>query len=248
MQIWISGAAGRMGRAVAAQAAEENIGVFGGVDQAMAALPFPCYPSFDEAPVGGDVIIDFSQPSALSSVLSYACRNRLPLVLATTGYSAVQQAEIQRAAAQVPVFQSANMSIGVAVLRRLARQAAQMLGESFDIEIVEAHHNKKADAPSGTALMLLKAVCDAGETEKKPVYGRSGRHLRTPDEIGVHALRGGTVAGEHQVCFFGPSERIVLSHSAEQRSVFAVGALRAAAFLLGKGPGLYDMDDLLAEG
>jgi 4-hydroxy-tetrahydrodipicolinate reductase len=141
------------------------------------------------------------------------------------------------------------MSVGIALLRRLARQAAQVLGPGFDVEITETHHRRKKDAPSGTALMLFHAIEEArGEAESRAVCGRSGRDAqRTPGEIGIHALRGGTVVGEHEVAFLGDQERIRLSHSAESRSVFALGALRAAAYLIGKEPGLYDMDDMLSE-
>ena len=140
------------------------------------------------------------------------------------------------------------MSLGIALLRALAKKAAQVLGDGFDVEIVEKHHNRKKDAPSGTALMLYDAVKDAYDAPREAVSGRQGRDCqRQHQEIGLHALRGGTVTGEHEVCFFGPSERIVLSHSAENRSLFATGALKAAAFLVGKEPGLYNMDDMIGE-
>ena len=141
-----------------------------------------------------------------------------------------------------------NMSLGIALLRALAKKAASVLGKSFDIEIVEAHHNRKADSPSGTALMLLDAVKQGCESPREAVFGRHGRDCkRQKQEIGVHALRGGTVTGEHEVCFFGNSERVKISHSAENRSVFAAGALQAAMFLVGKEPGLYNMDDVVGQ-
>ena len=246
MKIWISGAMGHMGRAVAAQAAAAGVEIAGGVDVSGGQADFPLYPSFDACPVQGDAIIDFSKPAGLEALLRYATANRLGAVLATTGYDEAQLHAIDQAAQVIPIFRSANMSLGVALVRQLARKAAQVLGDGFDVEIVEAHHNRKVDAPSGTALMLFDAVKDAYDAPRTAVFGRGGRDCkRKHGEIGIHALRGGTVTGEHQVCFFGPSERVTISHSAENRDLFATGALKAAAFLQGKAPGLYDMDDLL---
>ena len=247
MKILISGAAGHMGREVAAQAGPAGIEIAGGVDVAGVQADFPVWADFTQAPEV-DCIVDFSRPASLDGLLAYAVQNRIPAVLATTGYDEVQLAAIDEAAKVIPIFRSANMSVGIALLRALSRKAAQVLGDDFDVEIVEAHHNRKADAPSGTALMLYDAVKDAYNAPREAVYGRHGRECRRAhNEIGLHALRGGTVTGEHEVCFFGPSERITLRHSAENRSVFAQGALRAAAFLPGKAPGLYTMDDVVGE-
>ena len=247
MQIWISGIAGHMGQAVLAQCREQGIAVVGGVDVAApAAVDVPVYTSFDEAPVCGDVIIDFSKPEGLDALLRYAVKNHIPAVIATTGYDDAQLAAIDEAAKQVAIFRSANMSVGVALIRQLARKAAEVLGDSFDVEIVETHHNRKVDAPSGTALMLYDAIKGAYDEEPKLVGGRYGRNTkRQKGEIGIHALRGGTVTGEHEVCFFGPMERIKITHSAENRAVFAAGAVKAAAFLADKAAGLYSMDDVV---
>ena len=247
MKILISGAAGHMGREVAIQAGAAGIEVAGGVDVASVQADFPVWADFTQVPVV-DCIVDFSRPASLDGLLAYAMQNRIPAVLATTGYDEAQLAAIDEAAKVIPIFRSANMSVGIALLRALSRKAAQVLGDDFDVEIVEAHHSRKADAPSGTALMLYDAVKDAYDEPREAVYGRHGRDCRRAhSEIGLHALRGGTVTGEHEVCFFGPSERITLRHSAENRSVFAQGALRAAAFLPGKAPGLYTMDDVVGE-
>ena len=209
---------------------------------------FPVWADFAKAPAGVDCIVDFSRPASLDGLLAYAVAHRIPAVLATTGYDDGQLAAIDEAARHIPIFRSANMSVGIALLRALSRKAAQVLGDDFDVEIVEAHHSRKADAPSGTALMLYDAVKDAYAEPREAVYGRQGRDCRRAhNEIGLHALRGGTVTGEHEVCFFGPAERITLRHSAESRSVFAKGALRAAAFLPGRAPGLYTMDDVVGE-
>lgn len=248
MKILISGALGHMGRAVAAQASADGIEIVAGVDALQGDCSFPCHTSFDALPdCSGTVIVDFSRPEALTSLLAYAVKNHLPVVLATTGYTPEQEQEVDQAARQIPVFRSANMSVGVALLRHLCQEAAKVLGETFDVEIVEAHHNRKVDAPSGTALLLFDAIKNAYDEPRYAQLGRGGRNCkRQHNEIGIHALRGGTVTGEHEVCFFGPAERIRLSHSAEDRSVFASGALKAAAYLQGKAPGRYTMEDLVA--
>lgn len=191
-----------------------------------------------------DVIVDFSAPDSLCAVAGYVRRTGTPLVSGSTGYLPQQMDLLRQLGNYAPVLHSANFSIGIAVLRRLAAQAAEVLGDAFDIEIVETHHNQKADAPSGTAKLLLEAV-DPGHTYS-PVYGREGRSARrSPREIGVHALRGGTVAGAHTVSFFGPQEELHLSHRADNRSIFAAGALRAARLLVSREPGFYALEDLL---
>lgn len=247
MKILISGAAGFMGREVAAQAKAAGMEMVG-VDIAPVEADYPVFTAYAQAPADVDCIVDFSRPDSLRELLIYARENRIPAVLATTGYTQEQLAQIDEAAKEIAIFRSANMSVGIALLRALSRKAAQVLGEDFDVEIVEAHHNRKADAPSGTALMLFDAVKDVYDQPRVAQNGRSGRNCkRQHNEIGLHAIRGGTVTGEHQVCFLGPAERITVSHSAENRSVFAQGALRAAAFLKGKTPGLYSMDDVVGE-
>ncbi|MBE5796044.1 MAG: 4-hydroxy-tetrahydrodipicolinate reductase [Clostridiales bacterium] len=247
MKILISGALGFMGREVARQAAEQGIEVACGVDIVAGKADYPLYTTFEDCPAV-DVIVDFSTWKPGADLLTWAVKNRVPAVIATTGLSEEQLAAIDEAAKVIPIFRSGNMSLGIALLRALAKKAASVLGESFDIEIVEAHHNRKADAPSGTALMLLDAVKEGCESEREAKFGRHGRDAkRQKQEIGVHALRGGTVTGEHEVCFFGTSERIRVSHSAENRSVFAAGALRAAEFLASQKPGLYSMDDVVGK-
>jgi len=247
MKILISGALGFMGREVAAQAKAHGDEIVCGVDIVPGQADFPLYQTFEDCPAA-DVIVDFSTWKPGADLLTYAVKNRIPAVIATTGLSEEQLAAIDEAAKVIPIFRSGNMSLGIALLRALAKKAAGVLGETFDIEIVETHHNRKADAPSGTALMLLDAVKEGCTGERDAVYGRHGRDCkRQKQEIGVHALRGGTVTGEHEVCFFGTSERIRISHSAENRSVFAAGALRAAAFLTEQQPGLYTMDDVVGK-
>ena len=190
-----------------------------------------------------DAAIDFSYPGNLTMVLESALRRNLPLVIGTTGLTSEQQAEIRAASAQIPIVWANNFSTGVTVLCRLARMAAEALGEEFDIEIIETHHNQKEDAPSGTAKALLAAVDPDGEYER--VYGREGRPGKRGKEIGMHAVRGGTVAGEHSVKFFGQMEEIELRHRADSREIFARGALRAAKYAADAKPGLYNMEDVL---
>lgn len=190
-----------------------------------------------------DVAIDFSYPGNLTAMLESAMRRKLPLVIGTTGLTREQGEEIRAASAQIPIVWANNYSTGVTVLCRLARMASQALGEEFDIEIVETHHRLKEDAPSGTAKALLSAVDPDGEYDR--VYGREGRPGKRGKEIGIHAVRGGTVAGEHSVKFFGQLEEIELRHRADSREIFARGALRAAVFAVGAEPGLYDMEDVL---
>ena len=247
MKILIAGALGFMGREVARQAESLGFEVACGVDIVAGQADFPLYTNFEDCPPV-DVIVDFSTWKPGADLLTYALKYRIPAVIATTGLSEEQLAAIDEAAKVIPIFRSGNMSLGIALLRALAKKAAAVLGETFDIEIVEAHHNRKADAPSGTALMLLDAVKEGCESPLEGKFGRHGRDAkRQKQEIGVHALRGGTVTGEHEVCFFGTSERIRLSHSAENRSVFAAGALKAAAFLVDQQPGMYAMDDVVGK-
>ena len=242
LKILLSGACGRMGRQVANLAEEEQAVITCGVDvHVEQGSDFPVYPSFSLVEEQADVIVDFSRPESLPALLDYAKAHRLPVVLASTGYNEEDLASIREAAKDIPVFRSANMSLGVYVLKTLAHQAAQLL-PGFDIEIIEKHHNQKIDAPSGTALMLYDAV---STPDTVPVFGRNGRtQKREKAEIGMHAIRGGTVPGEHEVGFYGPSEVVTLSHSAQDRSIFARGALKAARFIATQTPGEYSMDDL----
>ena len=201
------------------------------------------YETANEVPGKADVIIDFSYPGNLDGVLARARRDGSAIVIGTTGYSDEQLAAIQAASAELRIVHSSNYSVGVAILRRAVRMVAPALMDSFDVEIVETHHNQKVDAPSGTAKMLLKAV-DPNDAYDH-VYGREGVTGRRGHEIGIHALRGGTVAGEHSVFFFGEDETLELRHSASSRRIFANGAVRAARFAIGQPAGLYDIDDVL---
>lgn len=251
VDIILSGCNGRMGRTLEGlSCAGTDTRIVAGFD-VLGPLErdFPVFSNPNEYRGGGDVVVDFSHPAALSSLLAYCTDRGLPAVLATTGYSQQQLAEIERSALRVPIFRSANFSLGINVLLDLVRRASAVLGGDFDIEIVERHHNKKVDAPSGTALMLAQAAASSLPYEPDYVYDRHGiRRPRERAEIGISSVRGGTIAGDHEVIFAGRDEVIELRHSAQSREVFAHGALRAAKFLARQtAPGLYSMSDLLAE-
>lgn len=249
IKVAIVGCNGHMGRFVAQAVADhpDTEALFGVDAFGENTYAFPVYKSFDEAQEKPDVIIDFSNPSALGGMLSYALKNAVPCVLCTTGYSAEQRAQIADAGEKIAVFHSGNMSLGINLLIELSKRAAKVLGSSFDIEIVEKHHNRKVDAPSGTALMIADGISDELEQEPQYVYDRhAARKKRSKNEIGIHAVRGGTIVGEHEVIFAGHDEVITLTHQAQSREVFAVGSVNAAVFLADKGAGMYDMGDLLA--
>lgn len=245
--ILLSGACGKMGNAVARCVAEdETLKIVAGVDKAEMLCDFPIYKSFDDVTVIPDVIIDFSNVALLQDILNFAVKNKVPVVLATTGYNAEQIEKINETSKLIPVFFTANMSLGVNLLCSLAKSAAKVLGSNFDVEIIEKHHNQKLDAPSGTALMLANAVNQVFDDKYTYEYDRhSKRQKRSKTEIGIHAVRGGTIVGEHDVIFAGHDEVITLSHSAQSKEVFATGAVNAAKFITKKSAGMYDMTDVL---
>ena len=248
--IVICGANGKMGKMIYSCVSErEDCKVIGGIDvftESYADFPIVSLPS--ELPEKPNVIIDYSNPASLDNLLSYCLTNGVPVVLATTGYNEEQMAKITAASSQIPVFFSWNMSMGINLLVELSKKAAAFLGEQFDIEIIEKHHNQKIDAPSGTALMIANGINETFDNTKQYVYDRhSQRKKREKKEIGIHAVRGGTIVGEHEVIFAGKDEVITLSHSAASRSVFAVGSINAAVFIKNRTAGIYDMSDVLKE-
>ena len=248
IRILLSGCNGKMGRVITACVKQRcDCEIVAGFDINTDTCDFPVYARPENCNVEADVIIDFSHPAALDGVLCYAREHALPVVLATTGLSDEQKARVNEAAMHIPVFSSANMSLGVSLLTELARKAAAVLGNDFDIEIVEKHHNQKVDAPSGTALMLGDAISEGLSFEPEYVFDRhSVRRKRDKKEIGFSAIRGGTIVGEHDIIFAGHDEVITLSHSAQSKEIFAVGGINAAVFLVGKEPGMYTMRDLVA--
>ncbi len=248
-KIIISGACGRMGRMLHQASLEmDGIEIVAGVDRVKAEdiTVFPLYENLDQVNEKADVVVDFTSPQALPAIAEYCGKNGCGCVLATTAYSADDDERVRLLSQKVPVFRSANMSVGINLLIDLVKKAAASL-EGFDIEIIEKHHKQKIDSPSGTALMLADA---ANEVYGGALEYQHGRHTKTekrrPAELGIHAVRGGTVTGDHSVLFIGQDEVVELQHSAQSRMVFAQGALKAAAFICGREPGLYNMGDLIA--
>ena len=249
IKVLINGALGKMGKKVYNKCLEEqDVVAVAGVDvkQDLSNADFPIYDSYEKVTEKVDVVIDFTRPASLDSTLKFLLDNNTPAVLCTTGYSAEDIEKINQASKKVAIFRSANMSLGVNVLTELVTKAAKTLFD-FDIEIIEKHHNQKVDAPSGTALMLADAVKNT-LPEKFYTYGREGIvGKRDKNEIGIHAIRGGNIVGEHQVIFAGENETVTLTHQATDRGVFAIGAIKAGKFIATKESGLYDMFDLLRD-
>ena len=247
ISIILSGANGKMGHVVADLVLDdENCKIVAGVDiNGQDECDFPVYKDFSSAK--GDVIIDFSDPCALENILSFAVKNRIGVVLATTGYNQQQIDKIKAASKKIPVFFTFNMSLGINLLVNLAKKAHSVLGENFDIEIVEKHHNQKIDAPSGTAYMIADAINEQANNSYSYIFDRHDqRRERGEREIGIHTVRAGTIVGEHEIIFAGNDEIITLSHSARSKDIFAVGAIKAACFIKNKPPGLYDMSNLVS--
>ena len=245
MKIVLVGACGKMGREIAAIAGDN---IVCGIDVVPSPLAFPVYPSLEMVTQRADVLIDFSSASGIVDRLIWCSKNHVPAVLAATGFSEEEQRAIKEVSKRLPVFQTGNFSLGIALTQYVAQKAAAFLGETFDVEIIEKHHRQKKDAPSGTAVMLAQSVKNGFAANKRNVYGRQGMTgARQKDEIGIHAVRGGTVVGEHEVMFLGEDEIFTISHSAGSRRIFANGAVRAAEWLLSQPAGLYNMQNLLAE-
>ena len=250
LKMIVSGCNGHMGQSVVnICSGMEDVEVVAGFNRtAVSRNGFPVYSDPMEYAGEADVVIDFSNPANLTALLRFAVERQVPIVLCTTGYSPEQLAEIDAAAQKVPVFKSGNMSLGINLMLHLVRRAAAVLGADFDIEIVERHHRRKVDAPSGTALMLADAVNEQAGGAYHYVYDRASvREKRDPMEIGISSVRGGSIVGDHEVLFCGPDEVVTLKHTAYSRSVFANGAINAALYLAKKEPGLYNMSDLIAE-
>jgi 4-hydroxy-tetrahydrodipicolinate reductase len=248
----LCGCNGRMGQTVSRLCGErDGIEILAGCDVAgRNAFAYPVYKTPEECAERPDVIVDFSSPPSLArldALFAYCAARAVPVVLCATGYDAAQLAKIEMAAQTLPVFRSGNMSLGVHLLMQLAKNAAAVLGQDCDIEIIERHHRNKIDAPSGTALMLFDALSGALPYQPEPVYNRQPeRRARGEKEIGIHSVRGGTVVGEHEVVFAGHDEIVTVTHSARSREVFAAGAIRAAMFMAGVNkPGLYDMRSIV---
>lgn len=249
-KVVICGANGKMGKTIYNCISQrDDCEVVGGIDlytEQYADFPIAATPA--ELTVKPDVIIDYSNPASLDGLLEYCLSTGTAVVLATTGYSDEQIQKIREASQQIAVFFTFNMSLGINLLVQLAKKATSILGDRFDIEIVEKHHNQKIDAPSGTAIMLANAINETLDNSCHYVYDRhSQRKKREKNEIGMHSIRGGTIVGEHDVIFAGHDEVITLSHSASSKTVFAEGSINAAVYIADKSAGLYDMSELVVD-
>ena len=245
LKIIINGYSGAMGRVLTKCVNEDSeFQLVCGVSKDKLDVPFKTYLKMNEVKETADVIIDFSHHSAIYDVLEYATKNKTPLVIATTGFNEDELKIIKEASSIIPIFHSSNMSIGVNVLVKLVKEAAKALNE-FDIEIIEKHHNKKLDSPSGTAIMIANGIKEV-IPENEFIYGRYGRcEKRNPTEIGIHAIRGGTIVGEHTTIFAGHDEIVEIKHTAQSKNIFAKGAITAAKFLVNKSPGYYNMNSMI---
>ncbi len=243
------GCNGHMGQVITGlAAADEEIEIVAGIDLSdHIKNTYPVFSSLDACTVDADVIIDFCSAKAIDGLLDYSVKKKIPVVICTTGLSEEQIGKVREASASVAVLKSANMSLGINMLLKLLKEAAKTLAPAgFDIEIVERHHNQKVDAPSGTALALADSINEAMDEAYTYKYDRSQqREKRAKTEIGISAVRGGTIVGEHEVIFAGADEVVEFKHTAYSKGVFAKGAIEAAKFLAGKPAGFYDMSDVI---
>lgn len=246
MNIIFYGVGGAMGKVFQSTAKEcDDMSIVCGIDKnpEKCSFGFPVYSSCKEITEKADCLIDFSFHTCVKDYLPFAVKNNLPCVIASTGFDEEELALIEDAAKKIPILKSGNMSLGINLVLQLAKYCAKTLGDKADVEIIEQHHNRKADAPSGTALLLadgIKSVIPSSEY----VLGRSGNAKRKPGEIGISAVRGGTIVGKHEVMFIMNNEVITIKHEAESRSIFALGSMNAARFIVKQNPGLYSMEDM----
>lgn len=251
MKVLLHGCNGRMGQTLTKIISQlDNVDAVCGVDMFPEKFnnPYPVYKSLDEVKEEVDVLIDFSNHQCLNSILEYGKKNKVALVICSTGFSDEEKSKMYEASKEIPILHSANMSLGVNLILSLVSQAAKVLYENFDIEIIEKHHNQKLDSPSGTALMIADAINEALNNTLTYNYGRHSKtQKREKNEMGIHAVRGGSIVGEHEILFAGPFENIEIKHTALSRDVFAYGAIRAAKYLYGKANGFYTMKDVINE-
>lgn len=249
-RIIMHGCNGAMGRTISSLAKNmENVEIVAGVDlNTQENGEYPVFPSLEECQVEADVVVDFASAKAVDGLLDYCGSHRLPVVVCTTGLTPEQVEKVEETAKKTAVLRSANMSLGINTLLKLLQDAARVLvGAGFDVEIVEKHHNQKIDAPSGTALALADSINEAMDRQYVYQYDRTQRRAkRDKKEIGIQAVRGGSIVGEHEVIFAGQDEVITFTHTAYSKAIFGKGALEAAKFLAGKPAGRYDMSDVIA--
>ncbi len=247
INIILNGYNGTMGTFIADLVEEnEDLSIVAGIDIKKTEKPFPTFLSLKECDVDADVLIDFSHPDSLQPLVTEAVSRKLPLVIATTGLSEMQIKILQDASSEIPIFRTANMSLGINLIQKLLKSAVKILGNKFDTEIIEKHHNLKKDSPSGTAFMLADSINSVRENKLNYVFGRNGTDCqRKPNELGIHAVRGGTIVGEHEVIFTGTDEVISIAHSAYSKRIFSVGAVASARYIINCKPGMYNMHNLI---
>lgn len=250
MKVIISGSSGAMGGVLRTEIEKESdMEIIAGFDNKIGdnPLPFKQYMDLSDAPGGADVVIDFSHFSAIPDLMEYCIRTNTPVVVATTALERKEKDILIDSSREIPVFKSANMSLGINIIKKMCQNAMPSLEKDFNVEIIEKHHCLKLDSPSGTALLLADAINDVCEVKKDYLYGRHGKADACKlTDLGIHAVRGGTIPGQHTVMFAGPDEVIEITHTAYSKKVFAQGAIKAAKFIKDQKPGYYDMEDLLA--
>lgn len=247
-KILLHGCCGKMGRVISELSNKyDNLTIVAGIDKfGSDNMSYPIFKSLEECTLDYDVLLDFSRAEALENLLNFSLKTKKPMVLCSTGYTDEQLTLIESQSKELPLFRSANMSVGINLISMLLRKVAPALKDNFDIEIIEEHHNQKVDAPSGTALLLADSIKNSLDTETEYVYGRSGSSKRDKNEIGIHAIRGGSIVGNHDVIFAGEGEVIKFTHNALSREVFAVGALKACEYMAKVSENkLYNMEDVI---
>lgn len=250
VKIIMNGYNGTMGKSICKLVSKQSDAeIVAGIDITSSNATFPTFMNINDCDMPADVIIDFSTASAVNEILDYAVNKKIPIVICTTGLSQDTINRIEEASNKIAIFKSANMSLGINLIANLIKRAVSILDEAdFDIEILEKHHNKKIDAPSGTAILLADSINETMNEKYNYIYDRtSKREKRTKEEIGIHSIRGGTIVGEHSVIFAGKDEIIEFNHSALSKEVFAVGAVKAAKFISGKPAGKYSMQNIMNE-
>lgn len=246
VKVLLNGCCGKMGMVITGLSKSyTELKIVAGVDRIKGESDYPVYENISDCKETIDVILDFSRPDSLDSLLTYAKATKASLVLCTTGYSEEQLLKIKENSKDIAIFRSANMSLGVNIINNILKKVSALLYKDYDIEIIEKHHNQKVDSPSGTALLLANTIKNSIPEETTFLYGREGICKREHKNIGIHAVRGGTIVGEHEVIFAGQGETIEIKHSAISREVFAVGALKACEFMCCKPSGFYNMDNVL---
>ncbi|WP_010293109.1 4-hydroxy-tetrahydrodipicolinate reductase [Clostridium senegalense] len=247
IKVLLVGCSGKMGKMISATSKNfKNLEIVAGIDKFNDnTLSYPIFSTISDCNIDIDVILDFSRPDSLKDISTFALKNNKPVIFCTTGYSKEEKSQILELSNTIPIFYSANMSIGINIVNAVLKNISNLLFKDFDIEIIEKHHNQKVDAPSGTALLLANTIKDSIDSDTNFIYGREGISKRDDKEIGIHTVRGGNIVGEHEVIFAGAGEVISIKHSAISREVFAIGALRACEFMFNKSKGLYSMDNIV---